>query len=130
MLIGGALGLLGGVAVAWLIYRGLLVIPASRLLSVTGWLIVLLAAGMASQAVAFLQQAGYLAFLDTPLWSTRAILSDGSIAGRAAHALVGYTDQPNGLQLLAWLATILVARLLARATPPARGRAPAAHPSR
>ena len=97
MLAGGALGLLGGVVVAWLIYRGLLVIPASRLLSVTGWLIVLLAAGMASQAVAFLQQAGHLAFLDTPLWSTSAIL---------------------------------LARLLARATPPASGHAPAARPSR
>ncbi len=114
MLTGGLLGLACGAGVAWLMYRGLLAIPAHRLLSVTGWLIVLLAAGMAATAVGFLQQAGYLAVLDRPLWDTSGVLDEGSIAGRVAHALVGYTDQPDGLQLLAWLATILVARVSAR----------------
>ena len=72
---------------------------------------------MASQAVAFLQQAGYLALLDAPLWNTGALLPDASIAGRVAHALVGYTEQPDGMQLMAWTATILAARLLSRPAP-------------
>ncbi|MEJ0025848.1 MAG: FTR1 family protein [Rhizomicrobium sp.] len=106
MLAGGTLGLAAGAAVSALMYFGLLAIPAHRLFAVTGWLITLLAAGMASQAVLFLQNAGYLQFWMMPLWDTSWLLSDGSIAGRLLHTLVGYTDQPDGLQLAAYGVTI------------------------
>jgi high-affinity iron transporter len=57
MAVGGAFGLLlGGVGGA-LMYFGLLRIPARHPFKVTSWLIALLAAGMATQAMAFLQQA-------------------------------------------------------------------------
>ena len=102
MAAGGALGVAAGAAVAGLMYAGLLALPAGRLLAVTGWLITLLAAGMASQAIAFLQQAGYLDVLSVPLWNTGWLLSEDSIAGRLVHTLVGYTEQPDGLQLAAY----------------------------
>ena len=126
MLTGGMLGLGAGALVAWALYRGLLAIPAHRLLSVTGWLIVLLAAGMAATAIGFLQQAGYLAALDRPLWDSSLLLDESSLAGRAAHALVGYTDQPDGMQLAAWLVTVLVARASARPGAFSFARRPAA----
>ena len=123
MVAGGGLGLAAGAAVAGLIYAGLLAIPAGRLLSVTGWLITLLAAGMASQAVAFLQQAGYLNMLSMPLWDTGWLLSDGSIAGRLAHTLIGYTEQPDGLQIVAYVAVVALISILARLVrPPAAPR--------
>src|SRR5215472_10392050 len=50
MLPGGLLGLAGGAAIGALVYFGLLAIPMRRLFTVTNWLILLLAAGMASQA--------------------------------------------------------------------------------
>lgn len=114
MAVGGGLGLAAGAAVAALIYAGLLAVPAGRLLSVTGWLITLLAAGMASQAVAFLQQAGYLNVLSTPLWDTGWLLSDDSIAGRLVHTLVGYTEQPDGLQIAVYAVVIVAITVLAR----------------
>ncbi len=87
MLTGGALGLAAGAAVSALMYFGLLTIPAHRLFQVTSWLITLLAAGMASQAVLSLQNGGYLQFLMMPVWDTSWLLSEGSIAGApAAHA--------------------------------------------
>ena len=106
MLVGGTLGLLAGAAVSALMYFGLLSIPAHRLFAVTGWLITLLAAGMASQAALFLQNAGYFQFWMMPLWDTSWLLSDDSIAGRLLHTLIGYTDQPDGLQLAAYAVTI------------------------
>ena len=127
---GGALGLAAGAAVAVLMYGGLLAIPAARLFQATSWLITLLAAGMAAQAMAFLQQGGFAQVLQSPLWDTSGLLSEGSIPGRLAHTLVGYTDQPDGLQLLAWLATIAAITMLARMV---RGRArpgdPASRPA-
>ncbi len=111
---GAGLGLAAGAAVSTLMYLGLLAIPAGRLLNVTSWMILLLAAGMASRAVAVLQQAGYADVLSAPLWDTSWLLPDASILGRAAQTLVGYTDQPNGLQLLTYLATALAIWALAR----------------
>jgi high-affinity iron transporter len=108
MLTGGALGLLAGGLVSALMYFGLLTIPAHRLFAVTGWLITLLAAGMASQAALFLQNAGYLQFLMSPVWDTSWLVTDDSIPGRLLHTLVGYTDQPDGLQILVYAATVMV----------------------
>ena len=108
MLTGGLLGVVAGILLTALIYFGLVAIPARRLFAVTGALITLLAAGLAVQAMAFLQQAGQLPFLQTPLWNTSSVLPDGSIAGRLLKTLIGYTDQPDGLQLIAWLAVIAV----------------------
>jgi high-affinity iron transporter len=120
--LGGAFGVLSGALVAVLMYRGLLVIPAGRLLSTTSWMITLLAAGMAAQAIAFLQQAGLADVLQEPLWDTSWLLSDDSVPGRLAHTLLGYTDQPNGLQLLVWIATIIaitgMSRAMRRPPPP------------
>lgn len=115
MIAGGALGLVAGAAMAALIYFGLLAIPAHRLFTATSWLITLLAAGMASQAIAFIQQAGYASVLQDPLWDTSFILSDDSIPGKLAHTLVGYTAQPDGLQLIAYVVTVLVIWGLSRA---------------
>jgi high-affinity iron transporter len=108
MLGGGALGVLGGAGVSALIYLGLLAIPASRLFAATSGLITLLAAGLAAQAVDFLQQAGDAEFLTSPVWNTSWLLSDDSLAGRLLHTLIGYTDQPSGAQLLVYLLTIAV----------------------
>ena len=60
MMSGGAFGVALGVALSALIYLGLLAVPAHRLFTVTTGLITLLAAGLAAQAVFFLQQADYL----------------------------------------------------------------------
>ena len=119
MLTGGALGLLAGAGVSALMYFGLLTIPAHRLFSVTAWLITLLAAGMASQAVLALQNGGYLQFWMMPVWDTSWLLPESGpgalgIVGRMLHTLVGYSDQPNGLQLVAYAATIIAINLLMR----------------
>jgi high-affinity iron transporter len=114
MLLGGALGLAAGAAVTALMYWGLLAIPAGRLFSVTAWLITLLAAGMAAQAILFIQQGGYLEYLTKTLWDTSWLLSQDSIAGRLLHTLVGYNDAPNGLQIIAYLGTVAVVMGLMR----------------
>ncbi len=133
MLAGGGLGLAAGAGVSAAMYYGLLTIPAHRLFSVTGWLITLLAAGMAAQAVLFLQSGGYLQFWMMPLWDTSWLLPEGGegvlgIVGRMLHTLVGYSDQPNGLQLGAYVGTIAGINVLMRVVN-RRKPVPAAVPS-
>jgi high-affinity iron transporter len=108
MLAGGVLGLIGGVAVGTLIYFGLLAIPIKRLFTVTSWLILLLAAGMASQGAAFLMQADLLPAFGNGLWDTSSILGERSMLGTLLHVLIGYSAQPAGIQVVFYLATVFV----------------------
>jgi high-affinity iron transporter len=108
LLLGGALGILAGAATSWLLYRGLLVIPIARLFSVTNVLVALLAAGMAGQAAAILAGIDLIPAWGYQLWDTSWLLSDGSIVGRALHALLGYSDRPMGVQVAAYVATLVV----------------------
>jgi high-affinity iron transporter len=129
MLGGGLIGLLLGSTVCLLTYLGLITIPHRYLFAVTSTLIAFLAAGMAAQAIAFLQQADILTALDQTVWDTSWILNDGSLVGRALHTLIGYVDQPTAMQLIAYamtLATItLLMKLFAvpRAQPPRAAKA-------
>jgi high-affinity iron transporter len=114
--IGGIIGLALGAAVCLLTYFGLMRIPPRALFATTTVLITLLAAGMAAQAVAFLERANWLNSLDTVVWDSGWLLSDKSIAGRAMHTLIGYTDQPTEMQLLAYVAILIVTVVLMRLT--------------
>jgi high-affinity iron transporter len=114
LFVGGLLGILAGAAFSALIYFGLLSIPSRYLFSVTGVLITLLAAGLAAQAVQFLANAGWVAIFDQTAWNTSWLLSEGSILGRLLHTLVGYTEQPTLMQLIVYVAILLIMLLLTR----------------
>jgi high-affinity iron transporter len=114
--IGGIIGLALGAAVCLLTYFGLMRIPQRALFATTTVLITLLAAGMAAQAVAFLERANWLNSLDTVAWDSAWLLSEASIAGRTMHTLVGYTDQPTEMQLVVYLAVLIVTVMLMRLT--------------
>jgi high-affinity iron transporter len=126
MLAGGILGLAGGAAIGAVIYLGLLAIPLRQLFTVTSWLILLLAAGMASQGAAFLMQANLLPSLGNELWDTSSILSERSMLGVLLHVLIGYSAQPAGIQVVFYLATLFGIGTLMRVV----GRMPPNAPSR
>jgi high-affinity iron transporter len=108
MVSGGLIGLMFGALVCLLTYLGLVTIPSRYLFSVTSALIALLAAGMAAQAIAFLEQANVVTAFDQTVWDTSWILSDSSFLGRALHTLIGYVDQPTAMQLIVYATTLAV----------------------
>jgi high-affinity iron transporter len=126
LLLGGVLGLAAGAAFSALTYYGLLAIPTRYIFTVTTVLIALLAAGMAAQAVQFLDAAGMIDVLGRRLWDTSGILPQDGLLGRLLHTLIGYTDRPTELQLIAYLVTLGVMAVLTWVATPARAqRAPA-----
>jgi high-affinity iron transporter len=106
LLLGGLLGLVLGAGISALTYTGLAVIPPRHLFRVTSVLIGFMAAGMAAQSVAFLEQAEIATGLGDAVWNTSSLLADNSIAGRVLHTLLGYTGKPTELQLVVYLATL------------------------
>ena len=106
MLGGGLLGVAGGAVLSFAIYRGLLAIPTGKLFAVTNGLVALLAAGMAGQAAVYLVQANLIPSLGDQVWDTSWLLRDDGLIGRALHALVGYSDRPMGIQIVAYLVVL------------------------
>jgi len=103
---GSALGVVAGVAAGAALYFGLLRIPPAKMFAATNWLLILVAAGMASQGAHFLIQADLLPALGSQLWNTSALVANGSMAGQTLHALIGYDARPSGMQMLFFVAVI------------------------
>jgi high-affinity iron transporter len=106
LVLGGLLGLILGAGISGVTYTGLAVIPPRHLFRVTSVLIGFMAAGMAAQSVAFLEQADIATALGDAVWNTSLVLADNSVAGRILHTLLGYSDKPTELQLVVYLATL------------------------
>jgi len=122
---GGVIGLAIGAMVSFLTYAGLLAIPVRHLFLVTTILIALLAAGMAAQSVNFLEQAGYVTALGETAWDSTWLLSQTSLFGAALHTLIGYADQPSLMQVLIYIAVLVVTFVLMRMFSPVPRLAPA-----
>jgi high-affinity iron transporter len=120
--LGAVAGLGLAMAVSWVLYRGLVIIPLRNLFGVTNILVALLAAGMAGQAAAILNSADLIPAWGNQLWDSSWMISDGSYLGRALHALVGYSARPCGVQFAAWGATLAILLTASKliSSPPAR----------
>jgi high-affinity iron transporter len=106
MALGGLIGMGLSVAFGVVTYLGLLRIPGRHLFAATSGMLALLAAGMAAQAAAFLEQAQAVTALSQTVWNSSWLISGGSVAGKALHTLIGYTDRPTLLQLVVYVLTL------------------------
>jgi len=120
MLVGGILGLVAGAAFTGLTYLGLLAIPSRYIFSVTTVLITLLAAGMAAQAVQYLDAAGVVTVLTDSMWDTSGWLPQSGIVGGTLHALMGYNERPTVMQVIVYVSVLASMALLMRAVAPPR----------
>jgi FTR1 family protein len=112
LLSGGLLGMAAGILIGVVFYLGLARVPLSRLFSISGWLILLMTAGLAAQASNYLAQADLLPTLGYSIWDSSHLLSEQSLFGQFLHVLIGYVAQPTGIQILTYVATILIVSLL------------------
>ncbi|MDX8413287.1 MAG: FTR1 family protein [Mariprofundales bacterium] len=111
--VGGALlGMVLGGAVGWAIYRGLRHIPLQRIFASVSALLILMAAGMASQAAWNLVAIEKLPALVDPLWNSSQWLSQESVVGELLHALIGYEAEPSGMQMAVFFAVLITLSLL------------------
>lgn len=125
LLSGTLLGVAAGAAIGWFLYRGLLSIPIGRFFTVTGWMVLFLAAGLAANAAGFLNQAGLLPALSMQVWDTSHILSQQSWFGTLLYILIGYHDRPLGIEVACYVTTLTVIYILMRRVDsnPAKGSA-------
>lgn len=127
---GLAMGLVAGTLVGLALYFGLLRIPIRYFFTATNWMLVLLAAGLASTAARYLVQADLLPAWGNQIWDTSWLLTNGSLPGNILHILVGYEARPSGIQLVFYAAVVVALVLGMRVSDsgPGRGRAARVRP--
>lgn len=114
MFAGGLTGIFLGGLTGYVLYRGLVVIPMKQLFLVTGILLMLLAAGMASQAAWNLIVIDMIPPLVDSLWNTSSWLPQESLIGEFLNVLIGYDESPSGMQLLVFIIALGLMLLLDR----------------
>jgi high-affinity iron transporter len=108
LVLGAALGLASGAIAGATVYWGLVRIPVARLFSVTSALLLLVAAGMASQMARLLSQANLLEAGSETIWDSSWMLSMDSHLGTLLHLLMGYEARPSAMQVTFYFATIFL----------------------
>jgi len=121
MLMGGSMGAVAALALGTLLYLGMVRIPMKSLFTVVGWMLMLLAAGMASQAAWNLVAIEWLPAIVDPLWNTATVLSQESMLGELLHVMIGYDEAPSAMQVIIFaLSLTLMSVLYYRFQAPAR----------
>jgi len=106
LILGGGLGLGIGASLGSIVYYLLINLQRNTLLKVSIVTLMLISAGMASQAALYLIQSGWLPS-QLPLWDTSQFVSERSIIGQLLYVLVGYEATPSPLQVIFYFAVII-----------------------
>jgi high-affinity iron transporter len=110
-LIGGALGLIAAISLAWLIFVGGKQLDLQAFFRWTGVLLVFVAAGLIGHGIHELQEANLLPIFIEHLWDTNSILDEDGVLGSLLKAVFGYNGDPSLLEVVTY-GVYLVATLL------------------
>ena len=125
-LLGATLGLALAVILGVLLYRGAIHMNLRTFFRLTGFVLIVIAAGLFAAGIHELQEAGWLPLLESTAFDVTSSLSDERGMGAILRGLIGYNADPTVLEVLAWLGyLIVVGALYLRPVPVATTSRPA-----
>lgn len=122
-LIGFLIGIAVSIVLAYLLYRGALRLNLGKFFTVTGVLLVFVAAGILGYGVHDLQEAGVLPGLRTLAFDLTDTVPETSWYGALLKGIFNYSAQTTVLQAVVWCAYVVI--VLAVFLRPARSVSPA-----
>jgi high-affinity iron transporter len=123
-LIGFLVGIAIAVGLAYLIYRGALRINLGKFFTVTGVLLIFVAAGILAYGVHDLQEAAILPGLTTLAFDVSAAIPPDSWYGTLLKGIFNFSPQTTVLEAIVWIA--YVATVLPLFLRPTRSKRPGA----
>lgn len=120
-LVGAALGLVLAIVLGVLLYRGGIRMNLRSFFRVTGWILIVVAAGLFAYSLHELQEAGWIPLLEAHAFDVSGTLPDDAGAGAILRGLVGYNADPTWLEVVGWLAYLVVVGALYLRPPAAPG---------
>ena len=110
-ILGGLLGLGTAILLGWSFFATTVRLDLRRFFQVTGFLLLLFAAGLVGRGAGELILAGWIPALIGHVWDLGGMVSEGSVLGQTLGALFGYSASPSLMQVLvyaAYFGTVLV----------------------
>lgn len=102
--IGGILGLLTALIVAFILFRSSVKLNLKTFFTVTGALVILIAAGMLAGAIHEFEEAGVIPVIIEHIWDLNGFLNEKGIAGSFLKTVFGYNGNPSLLEALSYAA--------------------------
>jgi high-affinity iron transporter len=101
---GAVLGIVVAVVLGFAIYKGGVRINLSRFFRFTGFVLVLVAAGLLASAVHTAHEAGWMNLLQTQAFDLRWLVAPGSVRAALLTGMLGLQPVPTIGETLAWIA--------------------------
>ncbi len=105
--VGGLAGVIAAIAIGYLVYKGSHLIDLRKFFRITGWLIILFAAGLAAKGIHEFQEAGVIPTLVEHVWALPFLDPDTSTTGAFLKAMFGWDPDPSLLQVLAYVGYLI-----------------------
>jgi high-affinity iron transporter len=103
-LLGALLGLGTAILLGATIFATSVRLDLRRFFQVTGFLLILFAAGLVARGVGELVEVGWLPAFIEHIWNLGGVVSEESVLGQTLGALFGYSASPSLMQALAYAA--------------------------
>lgn len=104
---GAVLGLLTAVVLGYLIYRQALAINMAKFFTITGALLIVVAAGVLAYGIHDLQEAGWLPGLSNAAFDISSWYSATSWYGTLMKGIFNFSPNPTVLEVVVWLAYLV-----------------------
>lgn len=114
--VGAALGLGTAILLGWSIFAAIVRLDLRRFFQVTGFLLILFAAGLVAHGVHEFNEVGLIPSVIEHVWDLNSVVSEDSTFGLFLKALFGYNGNPSLTEVLAYLGYLLAISLSLRGT--------------
>ncbi|GER80509.1 MAG: FTR1 family protein [Anaerolineales bacterium] len=103
-LVGAILGLGTSILLGWSMFAAIIRLDLRRFFQVTGFLLILFAAGLVAHGVHEFSEVGWIPSVIEHVWDVNAFINEDSTFGLLLKALFGYNGNPSLTEVLAYLA--------------------------
>jgi high-affinity iron transporter len=113
-LAGTILGLGTAALLGWTLFATTVRLDLRRFFQVTGFLLILFAAGLVAHSVHEFNEVGWIPSVIEHVWDVNAILHEDSLAGQLLKTLFGYNGNPSLTEILSYFIYLAVVTVLWR----------------
>jgi high-affinity iron transporter len=113
-ILGSLLGLSSAVLLGWSLFASILQLDLRRFFQVTGFLLILFAAGLVAHGIHEFNEVGWIPPVVEHIWDVNHLLDENSTAGLLLKALFGYNGNPSLTEVVSYLAYFVLITLSVR----------------
>lgn len=106
LLQGAVLGLVIAAGITYLLFRSAIRLNLKSFFMVTGFFLILIAAGLVGHSVMALQEVGWLSIGTTIAWNLQSLIPNEGLTGRLLHAFFGYEATPTLLMVITYVSYV------------------------